>query len=69
MSLLVRAAVLGGLAYVVTRAVRNKRESDFLTDSRDFRTGRLSDTSDPVRDDTWETKDRYSTGALSIGNP
>jgi len=66
MSLLLRAAVLGGLAYVVTRAVRNKRESDFLTGSR---TDRLYDTSDPVRDDTWETKDRYSAGALSIGNP
>jgi len=66
MSLLVRAAVLGGLAYVVTRAVRNKRESNFLTDSR---TDRLSNASDPVRDDAWETEDRYSTSALSIGNP
>jgi len=66
MSLLMRAAILGGLAYVVTRAVRSKRESDFLTDSR---TDRLYDTSDPAREDSWETKDRYSTSALSIGNP
>jgi len=65
MSLLVRAAVLGGLAYLVTRAVRSKRDSDFLAGPRDYS---LTNSPDRVGD-KWENEDRYSTKALSIGNP
>ena len=43
MSLLVRAALLGGLAYVVSRAVRKSQHS---LDSSRFETERLARTTD-----------------------
>lgn len=65
MSFLVRAAVLGGLAYLVTRVVRSQREADFLAGSGAYR---LPETAERVRDDVWETDDRHAT-STSIGNP
>ncbi len=59
MSILIRAALLGGLAYVVSRAVKSSQgahrsydqnESNFNDDSRDL--------------STWPTSDQPSTGNL-----
>lgn len=60
MSLLVRAAVLGGLAYVVSRAVRKSRQS--LESSR-AETQRLAR---PMDDDLYETRpeDQPSTSTV-----
>lgn len=57
MSILVRAALLGGLAYVVSRAVRSEQGSDRLSNIRQKWSG------DQQSDDTWPTSDQ-STGNL-----
>lgn len=68
MSLLVRAAVLGGLAYVVSRAVRRADASTFLNRSNaarlnraDARAGAVSRDSDDGLDLGWPNADRPST--------
>lgn len=66
MSLLVRAAVLGGLAYVVSRAVRRADTSTFLSRSNTDRinradAGTISRDSDDGFDLGWQNADRPST--------
>ncbi|MGH6610479.1 MAG: hypothetical protein ACRECQ_09490 [Burkholderiaceae bacterium] len=58
MSILVRAALLGGLAYVVSRAVKNSRS----TDSYDAR--RLSHFDEQDEDQMWPTSDQRSTSNM-----
>lgn len=59
MSILIRAALLGGLAYVVSRAVRGRRDSDYLSQ---FGTRRLT-RFDDEQNETWPKSD-HSTGNL-----
>lgn len=54
MSLLVRAAVLGGLAYVVSRAVKASR------DSHSYDTQRLQRSEKPVESETWPSSEEPS---------
>ncbi len=65
MSLLIRAAVLGGLAYAVSRAVRTSRQS---IDSSRFDARRLArastDKLDETADETWPTSEQLSTSRL-----
>lgn len=61
MSLLVRAAILGGLAYVVSRAVRGSAGSNYLNRSD---TSRLSRSFDQDPDDAWPRSDQPSTSTL-----
>lgn len=56
MSLLVRAALLGGLAYVVSRAVRNQSQLGYANRSD---TARLSQTADEG-DEVWPSADQPS---------
>ena len=57
MSFLVRAALLGGLAYVVTRAVRNRQHS--LNSSR-YEALRLGRDPDDTQDDLWSPQNQPS---------
>jgi hypothetical protein len=57
MSILVRAALLGGLLYVVSRAMRSSRDSNALSRS-DAR--RLSQADDEP-DETWPRSEQPST--------
>lgn len=59
MSILVRAALLGGLAYVVLRAVRSGQYSDYLSQSGARRLSRSED-----QDETWPTPEQPSTGNM-----
>ncbi len=61
MSLLVRAALLGGLAYVVSRAVRNSQQS---IDSSRSEARRLARTAHDDQDEQWRTADQPSTTSL-----
>lgn len=66
MSLLVRAAVLGGLAYVVSRAVRKANRTKFLSRSDADRINRADDgaisrDSDDGFDLRWQNADQPST--------
>lgn len=66
MSLLVRAALLGGLAYVVSRAVRKSDAATFLNRADADRidradTGRISRDTDDGRDLGWQSSDQSST--------
>jgi hypothetical protein len=58
MSLLVRAALLGGLAYVVSRAVR---KSQLSIDSSRAEARRLARNADGDEDEQWSTDKRPST--------
>ena len=58
MSILMRAALLGGLAYVVSRAVRSEHGSERLTQLRRTLSG------DQPQDDIWPTSDHQSTGKI-----
>ena len=58
MSLLVRAALLGGLAYVVTRAVRNRQISLNPENSEALRIPRESDK---TQDDLWSSHHQPSS--------
>lgn len=60
MSILIRAALLGGLAYVVSRAVKSSHGSDYFAQSG---TRRLS-RDDYDQDETWPTSEKHSTGNL-----
>ena len=62
MSLLVRAALLGGLAYVVSRAVRNSQHS--LESSRSD-TQRLARTAEYDQEDLAPTEDQQPRVDLS----
>lgn len=59
MSILIRAALLGGLAYVVSRAVRSTQDSNYLSQSG---TRRLSQSDDDS--ETWPAVDRSSTSNM-----
>lgn len=59
MSVLIRAALLGGLAYVVSRALRDSHDSNYLSHSGGAR--RLSQSDDS---ETWPTPDQHSTNNL-----
>ena len=61
MSLLVRAALLGGLAYVVTRAVRNRQHS--LNSSRPEALRLARDTVD-TQDDLWSPHNQPSASNI-----
>ena len=58
MSLLVRAALLGGLAYVVSRAVRKSQQS---IDSSRAEARRLARSADADQDGQWSTDQQPST--------
>jgi hypothetical protein len=58
MSLLVRAALLGGLAYVVSRAVRKSQHS---IDSSRAEARRLARNADADQDEQWSTNQQPST--------
>ena len=58
MSLLVRAALLGGLAYVVSRAVRKSQQS---IDSSGAEVRRLARNADADQDEQWSTDQQPST--------
>lgn len=60
MSILVRAALLGGLAYVVSRAVRNN-DSDALSP---FGSRRLSHSDRRQQDEPWPTSEQHSSGNM-----
>lgn len=61
MSLLVRAALLGGLAYVVSRAVRKADGSNFLNRSD---VDRISGDRNQDLDNVWPTADEPSTRSV-----
>ena len=61
MSLLVRAALLGGLAYVVSRAVRKNQQS---IDSSRAEARRLARTADVDQAEPWSTEKQSSTSSL-----
>ena len=61
MSLLVRAALLGGLVYVVSRAVRNSQHS---IDSSRSEARRLARAEHEDPDEQWRTADQPSTTSL-----
>lgn len=58
MSLLVRAALLGGLAYVVSRAVRKNQQS---VDSSRAEARRLARNAGADEDEQWSTDKQPST--------
>ena len=58
MSLLVRAALLGGLAYVVSRAVRKSQQS---IDSSSAEARRLARNADADQEEKWSTDRQPST--------
>jgi hypothetical protein len=60
MSLLVRAALLGGLAYVVSRAVRKSQQS---IDSSRAEARRLARNADADQDQ-WSTEKQPSTSSI-----
>jgi hypothetical protein len=62
MSLLVRAALLGGLAYVVSRAVRN---SQYSLDSSRSETQRLARTPGSGEENLMPSSDQRSAMATS----
>ena len=64
MSLLVRAALLGGLAYVVSRAVRNSQHS---LDSSRFETQRLARTADYDEEGPTPSGNQRSLTDISTG--
>ena len=57
MSLLVRAALLGGLAYVVSRAVKASRYPHQTDAQRLSR----SESDEPIESETWPTSEQPST--------
>lgn len=57
MSILVRAAILGGLAYVVSRAVRSSQQS---LDSSRAETRRLARTTDENFDQERQSADQFA---------
>ncbi len=61
MSILIRAALLGGLAYVVSRAVRHSQDPDDLAQSE---SGRLSEFEGETVADGWPTAATRSTGSF-----
>ena len=58
MSLLVRAALLGGLAYLVSRAVRKSQQS---IDSSSVEARRLARNADADQEEKWSTDREPST--------
>ena len=58
MSLLVRAALLGGLAYVVSRAISKSRQS---IDSSRAEARRLARNADADQEEKWSTDKQPST--------
>ena len=64
MSLLVRAALLGGLAYVVSRAVRNSQHS---LDSSRSETQRLARTADYDEEELTPSGNPRSATDISAG--
>lgn len=60
MSILVRAALLGGLAYVVSRAVRHNQDSNYLSESGSRRLSRFDDDQSEI----WPASDQRSTDNL-----
>lgn len=65
MSLLIRAAVLGGLAYAVSRAVRTSRQSidSSRSDARRLARASTADLDEPL-EEPWPTADQLSTTRL-----
>ena len=61
MSLLVRAALLGGLAYVVSRALRKSQQS---IDSSRAEARRLARNADADQDEPWSTEKQPSTSNM-----
>jgi hypothetical protein len=57
MSLLIRAALLGGLAYVVSRAARKRQQS---IDSSRSEARRLAGATEDNRDEQWSTQSQPS---------
>lgn len=64
MSILVRAALLGGLAYVVSRAVKNSQRS---LDSSRFETERLGRTMDDEEEEPSPSGNPRSLTDISTG--
>ena len=62
MSLLIRAALLGGLAYVVSRAVRRSQQS--IDSSRSEARRLARGTEDDDQAERWSTEDQPSTSNL-----
>ncbi len=60
MSILIRAALLGGLAYVVSRAVRHNQGSNYLSEAGARRLSRPDE--DPNA--TWPSAQQHLTGNL-----
>lgn len=58
MSVLVRAALLGGLAYVVSRAIKGSRDLHYADDARQLQRAEDSD-----QDELWPTSAQASTGS------
>ncbi len=61
MSILIRAALLGGLAYVVSRAVRHSQDSNDLAQSENKR---LSGFERETTEDGWPAAEARSTGSF-----
>ena len=61
MSLLVRAALLGGLAYVISRAVRKSQQS---IDSSRAEARRLTRNADVDQAEPWSTEQQSSTSSM-----
>lgn len=58
MSILVRAALLGGLAYVVSRAIKGSQNVHYADDAR-----QLQRAEDLDQDELWPTSVQASTGS------
>lgn len=56
MSILVRAAILGGLAYVVSRAIKSSQELSYTSDAPRLARADIDDL-----DDTYPSSDARST--------
>ena len=61
MSLLVRAALLGGLAYVVSRAISKSRQS---IDSSRAEARRLARNTSADQDEQWSAEKQPSTSSM-----